>query len=391
MTDLTLLLFDVDGVLLFPRAYKYALQRTVDYFAAAMGQPPVAISDDEIATFEACGLTNEWDTVPMCVAALLGALFAARPALARPTFAETLAAVRDAGIAVPRPDFGALARAVRDATPPGQASTATIRRLLGEAAPDTLGPLLGEMFDNHNSPQAPTTHIFQHFVLGSEHFTATYGMPAAFAAESALRTQDRALLGAARRDQLLERLTDPAWGAAIFTARPSRPPQGAPLGDADPLAFPPEGDLAAELAGLDGHLPVIAGGRLTWLAARQGRPAMAYIKPSPVHALAAIGAAAGGEEAAALDAAAALYEEGRLSGPLTDLAGRQVEVVVFEDASGGIRSTLSAAELLCEAGLAVRARAVGVATEPAKREALAAITERVADDINAALAPFVEG
>jgi hypothetical protein len=391
VTDLTLLLFDVDGVLLYPRAYRYAFQRTLDYFAEAMGQPPAAITYDEIATFEACGITNEWDGVPMCVGAMLRVLLGARPDLARPTFAGTLEALRKAGVTAERPDFAALARAVRDATPSDEAPTETIIRLLEETGSPVLGPLLVEMFDNHYSPEAPVTYIYQHFVLGDKHFAATYGMQTAFAAESALLTQDQALLDDARREHLLDLLADPTWGAAVFTARPSLPPQGAPLGDADPLTFPPEGDLAVERIGLDGRLTVIAGGRLTWLAARHGKGAAAYIKPSPVHALAAIGAASGGEEVASLEAAATLYEEGRLSGPLAELAGRQIEVIVFEDGMGGIHATHRAGELLREAGIDVQTRAIGVTIDPTKREALVPITERIVGDINTALTPFLEG
>src|SRR5207247_631529 len=80
-------------------------------------------------------------------------------------------------------------------------------------------------------------------------------------------------------------------------------------------------DLAAELVGLLGRCPLIASGRLAWLAVRRSRTIPEYVKPSPVHALAAIGAAVSGSECAALDAAAELIETGALTGPLADLRG----------------------------------------------------------------------
>ena len=76
MTQRTLILLDVDGVLIHPVGYKVALRDTVDYFAAAMGLPEINIDENEIAIFEACGITNEWDSGAMCVSALLLAALA---------------------------------------------------------------------------------------------------------------------------------------------------------------------------------------------------------------------------------------------------------------------------------------------------------------------------
>ena len=70
----------------------------------------------------------------------------------------------------------------------------------------------------------------------------------------------------------------------------------------------PEAELARELIGFDYTVPLIAGGRVQWLALQHGKGAGDYIKPSPVQALAAIGAAFSNEELPALHAAAALVE-----------------------------------------------------------------------------------
>lgn len=77
----TLLLLDVDGVLVHPLGYRDALRATVDHFAGRMGQTVVDITDDEIAVFEACGITNEWDSGAICVSALLLAVLGQQPDL----------------------------------------------------------------------------------------------------------------------------------------------------------------------------------------------------------------------------------------------------------------------------------------------------------------------
>jgi len=136
-------------------------------------------------------------------------------------------------------------------------------------------------------------------------------------------------------------------------------------------------------------IPLIAEGRMLWLEAQNGRPRGAYIKPSPVHALASIGAARSGEEKTALLAAAALIEHDALTGPLAALAGDQVQAVVFEDAIGGIQGVRKAVDALRKKGVDVTCQAVGVASEPAKRDALARVADRVAANLDEALAPYL--
>jgi hypothetical protein len=149
--------------------------------------------------------------------------------------------------------------------------------------------------------------------------------------------------------------------------------------------YPPEADLAAELLGFEHPVPMIASGRLAWLATRRQREIPDYVKPSAVHSLAAIGAALSGQECAALDAAAELSEHGVVSGPLEALKEGSTRVIVFEDAAGGIYATRRAVETLQNAGLDVVVEAVGVSPHEAKREALRAVADRVVDDVNEAL------
>jgi hypothetical protein len=248
--------------------------------------------------------------------------------------------------------------------------------------------LFGELFGNIYDVHTPTTFIFQHYTLGGERFAQTYGLPAAFGTESALVTHDRPLLDAARREKLAVWHRAEGQGMVIFTARPSLPP--ADLPDAEraalnPLTYPPEGDLAAELLGMAGEVPLISGGRMTWLAEQHDQPPGFYIKPSPVQAIAAIAAAASGKERAALLAAAEFFHEGAVTGPLAALSERPVRVVVFEDSSTGIDAARAAIDLLREGGLDVAFEAIGIAPEQSKQEALRRLADRVVEDVNRAV------
>jgi len=137
--------------------------------------------------------------------------------------------------------------------------------------------------------------------------------------------------------------------------------------------------------GLDGQVPYTAGGHMVWLAAVQGRSPADYIKPSPVHALAAIGTARSGELLTSLEASAHLYEAAELRGPLEQLKSERTEVLVFEDSTAAIQSVRKAVERLALQGIDIRCTAVGVAADEARWEALSRVADRVVPSINEGL------
>lgn len=386
----TLILLDVDGVLVHPVGYKDALRATIDMIADQMGLPAPDLTYDEIAVFEACGLTNEWDSGAMCASALLLAALELRPDLQRDTLDATFAAIRDANLSFDRPDFIREARAIATARTDGHYPAATYRTLLATQVDPVLLPLLDTLLsDVYNVLGTPTTHLFQTHTLGSARFHETYGHPAPFESESFLAMRDHSLLSTESRARLLAWVGDPAHGAVVYTARPSLPPfdlasDAAP--GRGPIGYAPEAELALDLLELVGHLPLIGQGRVGWLAWRNGRAAADYIKPSPVQALAAIGAAASGYEMDALIAAAALAEQRELRGPLAELRDETIHVIVFEDSTGGIHATHGAVEQLQHAGINASFEAIGVSPHADKRAALNTVTDQVVDDINEGLA-----
>ena len=223
----TLLLLDVDGVLIHPVAYKAALGDVVSHFAIRMGQPPYGPTFDEIAVFEACGLTNEWDSTPVCVAAMLVAALEQAPHLAHNTLDATLDAIRTAQINIPRPDYTAETRAIQNAPDHnGSLPSLTYLALLTERVPPGWLPLLRELLGDIYSINTPTTRLFQTLTLGSETFAQVYEEPAPFESDSFLLNRDQALLSINNRDRLVAE--NQAGGATIYTARPSLPPQMSP-------------------------------------------------------------------------------------------------------------------------------------------------------------------
>lgn len=394
-----ILLFDVDGVLVEDYGYQAGIVQTVDYFATAMGLPGHTPTAVDIEVFEANGLTSEWESCPLCVGALFVEVLRAAPDLVlAPQVEAALAQCRSVSASgnVRRPDFAALARRVGPLIAagerPSQASftvlTGEIEMLgLGEAPRQGMEALLHTLLDHtQNVMASPVAQVFQHFALGSQKYAHTYGLAPLFETPSLLCSLDRAALSPASRDMLLELVRSGRVHAALYTARSSLPPVEA---QADAQGYAPEAEMARALVGLE-VLPLIGYGRLAWLAARHGAQADAYVKPSPVHALAAIGAALSGHEAQAVEAAYALAEEGVVLAPFEALRGQRLDVFVFEDAVGGVRAATRAAELLRSACIAVNLWVVGVLPPGGpKRVALAPLCALVAEDVNSALMSIV--
>ena len=220
----TLFLFDMDGVLIYPGGYKEALRATVDHFALLMGQPPINLTMGEIAEFEACGITNEWDSSRMCVGATLVDVLLRQPDLAGKAIDDTFRSIRDTGASINRPDFAGLARGVSAHTPHSVPPTETIDQLIRQRAGGRFGAILDGLMGDIYSLQTPTTRILQHFTLGSERFRQTYGLEPEFDTESRLVTHDRPLLSQEMIDKLLAYAKPGRPGMAIYTARPSLPP-----------------------------------------------------------------------------------------------------------------------------------------------------------------------
>jgi len=373
-----LFLFDVDGVLVDAQAYLKALQDTVAHFSRRMGVGDHPPTEEEARAFEAHGLTSEWDSGPTCVAALLLERLRRGPSIPLPPhWPDALSILAAHPYPLPRPDYAGLARRVGECLR-GRASSAQVARAVlweeaqvipglepvRSAVAALLDALLGYTRDFF---RAPLTRHFQHLVIGSRGVAQTYGVVPDFDSPAYLRRYDRPLLTPATRARLAEAAASKQVRVALYTARPSLPPAEA---DGPTLGYSPEAEMARSLVGLEAW-PLIGLGRLRWLARQAGEEVERLIKPSPVQALAAIGAAWSGQEAAALEAALALHHDGELRPPLADLG--PVTLHVFEDTTGGLEAVERGIEELLAAGAAIAWRPYGIAlADGPKATALAA-------------------
>lgn len=354
------ILFDLDGVLLQPHAYHQALRDTVDFVGKAIGYRSVVLTKDDIELFESVGVTTEWDSSAICAALLLRGMWSIHPERRLPS-APPLPPAPAHDISAPQFQdfFRSLEVSLAADTSPVVAAE---RALLndGFAYTDLQAFALKNILRGAHKPHGSLTHrLFQELVLGSRVFEETYNLEPYLDVAGLLTYLDEPMLTPDLRQQLLAWLKQPGRHAAVFTNRPSRPSlrtQGAP-----------EAEMGLAALGLE-VLPMVARGGLAWLAEARGLAADTLLKPSAVHALAALLHAVGHPLEGALQAAAALALDGIGDPVWNEFAG--AEICVFEDSAAGLRSVLSAQACLARIGNEVDTILVGVTHSSDKKRSL---------------------
>jgi len=388
-----LFLFDIDGVLVEARGYLEALQETVNHFSRQMSLKEFAPTEKEVRIFEVNGFTSEWASGAVCVAALLLEWLHCETNIPLPArWPDALAILAAYPRPFIRPDYVTLfqdtGERLKNGGIPAQAARAIFREKVPglklkypSAASALLDTLLGH---THDFYRAPVTRYFQHLVIGSRAVAQTYGVDPDFESPAYLERFDRPLLSPEVRRKLEGATANGQARVALYTARPSLPPI-----EADSLAtgYSPEAEMARNLVGLV-KWPIIGAGKMRWLAGQSGERLETLVKPSPVQALAAIGAARSGQEETALRAALALHGEGKLLPPLADL--HEITIHVFEDSVGGLVAVKGGIEALQRAGAKLAWQPYGIASGGSKAAALAAQGVPVYPSVNkAALAALV--
>lgn len=365
----TVLLFDMDGVLLRPGGYHNALQKSIAAIGAALGAPNTTLTADQIGRFEALGVSNEWDSLAIGAALTLTHIWQVDPSARLVDFTPVEVIRTDQS-----PDFDAFLNRFQPENP--------------EPALDALEILLAKHPDLDEDQQQHLTEIlthpremgpsitlpvFQETVLGSETYAQTYGLPAQLHTESYLLTFDRPNLTTENHAALLKWLSAPGHAAGVLTNRPNSCPSGSHNS--------PEAEIGAHCVQLT-DLPLMGSGLLTWFASvRRNLPDYTYLKPNPVHALSLLGLILGWETETALARAASLAVGEADGAPWQALDG--AHIVVLEDSTNGLKASRTAQTCLTEAGVKVTLECIGVTTHPEKRAALETVADRIVPDINA--------
>ena len=354
-----ILLFDMDGVLVKPIAYHRALQETVRLAGISTGFGEVQLADDQIAEFEALGISSEWHSSALCMAAMVLKL-------------QGGMAVEDGKILNLEDLFDAIAaQPIHDsAVQRGQAAIDQLAARYDIAA-DFVN---GLVTDSESIQFSSTLNWFQELILGSENYRRIYQKKSRFQTESYLKLYDERQLNKQCADQVLRWAEAPGHGAAIMTNRPSRGPSD--------FSGMPDAEMGSSLVGM-ASLPIVGKGELLWLVECTGLEIENCSKPSWRHAMAAILVASGWLVEDSLKFVGDPQFERRTT-MLNYLHNSQI--TVFEDTPSGLIAAQETCDLLSRMGLQLTIQKIGVAEGAAKRTALSALGAEVYPDINQALA-----
>ncbi len=387
-------LFDIDGVLIRPGGYRAAVKESLRILLERMGFPQnegLLPQEEDMSLFEAQSISSEWDMVPICLGVILSKLVEQHPDLKlAPDLWEMCDAVRAQGWTDGNyPTSIDYRQAILQVGARRQVGVPPAESALSLALDPALyflpglsqqPALLRNLFScTRQVTDAPTTRLFQQVSLGSDIFRQSYGIEPEIESISLLETYDEPLMTGEWQAWIKQRQQNGELQAVAYTARPSIPPIP---GVNHPGGYSPEAELALRRAGLEG-IPLVGYGHMEYIARIYGEAPEAFLKPSPVQALAAVFLACGLESLPALHAAVRFYQDGRLPEALDRQNQRTIHV--FEDSAGGIGAALQAVELLQKAGFPIEGRAWGIATQPDKIQALQKVCRKVYTDINAVL------
>ena len=132
-SSMKILLLDMDGTLLTPSGYHFALQETVAITGRVLGYENVQLTPLDITTFEASGVISEWDSAAICAAVMQENLFLKRPLYTLPTsLPPQLPPIHN----IPHPQFQSFAHLLADVSLQHLNPLQRARRLLLDKAND---------------------------------------------------------------------------------------------------------------------------------------------------------------------------------------------------------------------------------------------------------------
>jgi hypothetical protein len=402
-------LFDVDGVLVEPFAYRSGVGKTLQLLCRKIGLSECATllpSVNEILHLESCGIHDVWDMTNIMFAQVL---LSVRDRLlesgANPNWQNQvtvqlqLDAVKKSGCtSIPRPNYIQLADAIANEPsakvmphPPDVAK----RILLGEIAETgSEWALAGwldicEHFLSHTRSafDNTATRYFQNIILGKDVFERTYGLPDEYGGTSLIEQQDKALLRQSTAAKIIEASRQQQVRCAIYTARPSLPPPVA-LGEKreDSKGYSPEAELAVQMAHMT-SFPLVGMGTMEWLAKKHSRRTEDLTKPNTTQALSALIAAVTGtcEVATVQEGYALDFEKIDLKdSSLAPFLAEHTTVYVFEDTISGIIPLKSVEARLRAKGCDIEVVPYGIANSETKAASLAKAAAKVYADTNEA-------
>lgn len=366
----SILLFDMDGVLLRSKGYYRGLQAAIKLLGQNLGIARPGVSMEQIARLESCGIYHIWDHMAVFSALLLIHTWPQTPQARIPTLLDP---APDAFLDIPDIDFASAIQKLDAGQAYSMAQINDLLQSLQAGLNASQKAYLDLLFQTSQQIyRSPVIPIMQEFVLGSQQFSQIYALPSQLNTPSYPQLYDQAALSKRHHKQLLSWLNSENHHAAIFTNRPSSAPED--------FFGTPEAEIGAQTIGLQ-DLPMIGAGALAWLAHKNKAPTQSFNKPNPVHALAAMQAALGRPIEQCLNTAFSLVKDAQPKHEDWQVFSN-ASLFAFEDSKAGLASVQKACQLLSSRGIHIDARLIGISGQADKINALLEIADQVYADIN---------
>lgn len=376
----TILLFDMDGVLLDPEGYYRALRTSIELVGRNLGIVHPEISRKHIDMLEAAGITHVWDLMMVFTILQLLHVWQIDPSVLVP---KHIHKNPQQFITEGRINYTKqIERLVLNNLQPSNIANVIIDSLETPLEQRQVDHLTFVLSGNKTILNNPVLLLLQEYILGSQLFSETYGVANQLDTDSLPLRYNQSTLTSSCLEALKRWLEDPQHHAAIFTNRPNIPPD-----DVFRHFSTPEAEMGAESIGL-AQIPIIGAGSLAWVAEQNVRPVHTYLKPHPIHALAALHAAVGTPIAKALKLSTHLIE-GTGDSKVWSLFHEAV-IHVYEDSAGGAVSARKAHQILAEHGIIAQLHLIGVSNKPIKVQSLVKVTDRVISDVNEEILKLVQ-
>ncbi len=376
----------MDGVLVEPRRYRASLRSTMDYFGRIMGWDSLYPGEKTIAWFESKGIISEWDIAPLFIAGVVESVLEIYPNLRIPDDLLSLCEmIKEAKIPKPDTVVEELFESLPNLKKSGFTYTDLVLYLIETGtARITFNRLAGTpLIDNilqhsRNVKQNLITRVFQEVFLGPIAFENTFHIPAIGFDQTTQHINDLQLISSEWNKNLKKRCQEGLLELAIFTARPSA--QDYPAGEGR-IEFSPEADIVVDLLGWN-QFPLIGLGQLQFAADQLGCASVDLIKPSPVHALGAIGMVITKSLLPPIEAGWDLVNN-RFTTFYDSFP--ELDIHIFEDSPVGIRGAIKALDILESQGISVQLTKWGVSTDLNKANHLRELGAEIVPSVNFAL------
>ncbi len=375
MTSTKILLFDVDGVLVDPIAYRQGIIAVLKELLPTLSnglQPPLP-DEADIATFEASGVHDVWD-----ITNIIFALWIVRATQSQSVAKEdyqklaiTLASISD-GI---HPPLAALEMFCEEI------ASASIN---AHTKDECLVKLKSFLLETRSAYGSVGTRLFQNIILGSSEFEKTYGLKSEFSGPSLMTSVDRALINRDSVAKLKNLQKSAVYKVGVYTARPSHPPSDC---DTSLKGYSPEAELALSICGM-ADFPLVAMGMMDWLADRKGDRSENLTKPNVTQACAALLASVAGQSKC--DVIEEAYNLDKLgkhpdNTALFRVKENNIQVYVFEDTISGIKPMIELGERLRHFNYKISIIPLGITSDSNKKASLTQLCDQVFPDVNEAL------